>query len=157
MLFRSQEYYEGFLLAVEKMKNDGANIELYVFEIGKGDDTRKLQSLLGTMEMQMLNLVIGGVSDAQIKLLSDFSRSHNLNYVVPFSQSNGEVLNNGQIFQVNPTQYLTYTKASSLFLQRFYNANIIFVQGGGNDKNEFVTLLQNGLRKIGRASCRERV
>ncbi|NLX65960.1 MAG: LysM peptidoglycan-binding domain-containing protein [Bacteroidales bacterium] len=144
---RLQEYYEGFLLAVEKMKNDGANIELYVFEIGKGDDTRKLQSLLGTMEMQMLNLVIGGVSDAQIKLLSDFSRSHNLNYVVPFSQSNGEVLNNGQIFQVNPTQYLTYTKASSLFLQRFYNANIIFVQGGGNDKNEFVTLLQNGLRK----------
>ncbi len=144
---RLQEYYEGFLLAVEKMKNDGANIELYVFEIGKGDDTQKLQSLLGTMEMQSLNLIIGGVSDAQIKILSDFSRSHNMKYVVPFSQSNGEVLNNGNLFQVNPSQHLTYTKASSVFLQTFRNANIIFVQGGGNDKNEFVSLLQNDLRK----------
>ncbi|WP_019538792.1 LysM peptidoglycan-binding domain-containing protein [Proteiniphilum acetatigenes] len=144
---RLQEYYEGFLLAVEKMKNDGANIELYVFEIGKGDDTKKLQSLLGTMEMQSLNLIIGGVNDAQIKILSDFSISHNMKYVVPFSQSNGEVLNNGNIFQVNPMQHLTYTKASSVFLQTFRNANIIFVQGGGNDKNEFVSLLQNDLRK----------
>ena len=37
---RLQEYYEGFLLAVEKLKNEGANIELYVFETGKGDDTK---------------------------------------------------------------------------------------------------------------------
>lgn len=144
---RLQEYYEGFLLAVEKMKNDGANIELYVFETGKGDDTQKLRSLLGTLEMQSLNLIIGGVSDAQIKVLSDFSRSHNIKYVVPFSQNNGEVLNNGNIFQVNPMQNLTYTKASTVFLQVFRNANIIFVQGGGNDKKEFVSVLQNDLRK----------
>lgn len=144
---RLQEYYEGFLLAVEKMKNNGANIELYVFEIGKGDDTQKLQSLLGTMEMQSLNLIIGGVSDAQIKMLSDFSRSHNMKYVVPFSQSNGEVLNNGNLFQVNPVQHMTYIKTASVFLQTFRNANIIFVQGGANDKNEFISLLQDDLRR----------
>lgn len=146
---RIQEYYEGFLLAVEKMKNDGANIELFVFEIGKGDDTQKLSSLLGTMEMQSLNLIIGGVSDAQIKLLSDFSISHNIKYVVPFSQTNTEVLGNGNIFQVNPTKDMTYTKASSAFVQTFRNENIIFVQGGGNDKSDFTSLLQTDLRKNG--------
>ncbi|MDR0421746.1 MAG: LysM peptidoglycan-binding domain-containing protein [Proteiniphilum sp.] len=144
---RLQEYYEGFLLAVEKMKNSGANIELYVFETGKGNDTKKLQSLLGTMEMQSLNLIVGGVSDIQIKMLSDFSRSRNIKYVIPFSQNNGEVLNNGNIFQVNPIQSLIYTKASSIFLQTFRNANIIFVRGGKNDKIEFVALLQNDLRR----------
>ena len=144
---RLQEYYEGFLLAVEKMKNQGASIELFVFEIGKGDDTRKLSSLLGTLEMQSLNLIIGGVSDAQIKLLSDFSISHDIKYVVPFSQTNAEVLNNGNIFQVNPMKEMTYTKASSVFVQTFRNENIIFVQGGSNDKNDFVSLLQNDLRK----------
>lgn len=145
--FRLQEYYEGFLLAVEKMKNDGANLELYVFETGKGDDTKKLQSLLGTLEMQSLNLIVGGVSDAQIKMLSDFSKAHNIKYVMPFSQSNGEVLNNGNMFQVNPSQHLTYTKASSFFLQTFRSTNIIFIHGGENNKNEFVSLLQNDLRK----------
>jgi len=46
MHFRLQEYYEGLLLAVNKLKDQGANIELYVFEIGKGNDTKKLKSLL---------------------------------------------------------------------------------------------------------------
>src|SRR5690554_3949128 len=122
-----QEYYEGFLLAVEELKNRGTDLELYVFEIGKGSDTKKLESLLQTLEMQSLNLIIGGVSDAQIRTLSDFSKANNIKYVVPFSQSNGEVLNNGNIFQVNPLQKSINDNASELFLETFRNANIIFV------------------------------
>lgn len=144
---RLQEYYEGFLLAVEEMKNEGANLELYVFEIGKGNDTQKLGSLLGTMEMKSLNLIIGGVNDEQIRVISDFSKENNIKYVVPFSQSNGEVLNNGNIFQVNPLASATHTKASSLFLETFRNANVIFVSGGRNDKAEFLSELQLNLRK----------
>jgi len=144
---RLQEYYEGFLLAVEEMKKDGANLELYVFEIGKGTNTEKLESLLGTMEMKSLNFIIGGVNDAQIRVISDFSKAFNIKYVVPFSQSNGEVLNNGNIFQVNPLASATHTKASAFFLQTFRNANVIFVSGGRNDKMEFLTELQLNLRK----------
>lgn len=146
---RLQEYYEGFLLAVDELKNSGVNLELFVFEIGQGDDTRKLRSLLETIEMRSLNLVIGGVNDAQIRLLSDFSRSNNIKYVVPFSQSNGEVLNNGNMFQVNPLISVTNTKASAAFVQSFRNANIIFATGGQNDKKEFITELQRLLRENG--------
>lgn len=143
---RLQEYYEGFLLAVEKMKDSGANMELYVFEIGRAGNTQKLVSLLETMEMRSLNLIVGGVNDAQIKLISDFSKANNIKYVVPFSQSNGEVLNNGNIFQVNPLNSGTYTKASFAFVQMFRNANVVFVTGGQNDKKEFIAELQRHLR-----------
>lgn len=144
---RLQEYYEGFLMAVEELKNAGANLELYVFEIGKGEDTRKLESLLGTQEMRSLHLIIGGVSDAQIKVISDFSKAYNVKYVVPFSQNNGEVLNNGNIFQVNPQSATTFTTASSAFLKTFRNANVIFVGAGQKEKAEFLTELQNNLRR----------
>lgn len=144
---RLQEYYEGFLMAVEELKNAGANLELYVFEIGKGEDTRKLESLLGTQEMRSLHLIIGGVSDAQIKVISDFSKAYNVKYVVPFSQNNGEVLNNGNIFQVNPQSATTFTTASSVFLKTFRNANVIFVGAGQKEKAEFLTELQNNLRR----------
>ena len=143
---RLQEYYEGFLLAVEEMQKRGANLELYVFEIGKGDDTKKLESLLQTLEMQSLNLIIGGVNDAQIRILSDFSKERNIKYVVPFSQSNGEVLNNGNIFQVNPLPKSQLDKASAAFINNFRNSNIIFVSGGQNDKLDFLSQLQNSLR-----------
>ncbi len=146
---RLQEYYEGFLLAVKEYKERGGNLMLYVFEIGKGSNTKKLESLLETMEMQSLHLIVGGVSDAQIKMLSDFSKSRNIKYVVPFSQSNGEVLNNGNIFQVNSLSQVIQSKATKVFLDTFRGANLIFVNGGDNDKAEFVMQLQNELRKKG--------
>ncbi len=146
---RLQEYYEGFLLAVKELKERGSNVQLYVFEIGKGTDTKKLESLLETMEMQSLHLIVGGVSDAQIKKLSDFSRSRNITYVVPFSQSNGEVLNNGNIFQVNSLSQAIQSKTAKVFLDTFRNANLVFVNGGDNDKMEFVSQVQNRLRENG--------
>src|SRR5690554_6691040 len=143
---RLQEYYEGFLLAVEKLKNEGANLELYVFEIGKGKNTQKLESLLGTLEMKSLHFIIGGVNDEQIRVISDFSKANNIKYVVPFSQTNDEVLNNGNIFQVNPLQKSINDNASELFVETFRNANIIFVSGGQNDKMELLSQIQINLR-----------
>ena len=148
MHFRLQEYYEGLLLAVDKLKDQGANIELYVFEIGKEDDLKKLKSLLETVEMKSLNLIIGGVSDNQIKILSDFSAFYNIKYVVPFSSKNTEVLNNSNIFQVNSPQSYIYAKASSIFNETFKNSNIVFLKvNGKSDKDDFINTLQTDLKQ----------
>jgi LysM repeat protein/ABC-type branched-subunit amino acid transport system substrate-binding protein len=148
MHFRLQEYYEGVLLAVNKLKDQGANIELYVFEIGKGNDTKKLKSLLETLEMKSLNLIIGGVSDEQIKILSDFSKFHNIKYVIPFSSKNTEVLNNSNIFQVNSPQSYIYSKASSVFRETFRNDNVVFLKvKGKTDKDDFINTLQGDLKQ----------
>ena len=145
---RIQEYYEGFLLAVEKLKNQGANLELYVFDIGTENNTKKLESLLSTLEMQSLDLIVGGVSDNQIKLLSDFSKSKNIKYVIPFSSKNTEVLNNGNIFQVNTPQSNLYTKASQVFINKFNRANIIFINtSADNNKDNLISIMQNDLKK----------
>lgn len=144
---RIQEYYEGFLLAVEKLKKQGANLELYVFDIGTDSNTKKLESLLSTLEMQNLDLIVGGVSDSQIKILSDFSKSKNIKYVIPFSSKNTEVLNNGNIFQVNTPQSNLYTKASQVFVSKFNRANIIFLDTStDNKKDNLITIMQNDLK-----------
>ncbi|MFA6838380.1 MAG: LysM peptidoglycan-binding domain-containing protein [Dysgonamonadaceae bacterium] len=146
---RIQEFYEGFLLAVSKLKEQGANIELYVFDIGSDNNTQKLESLLGTMEMQGLNLIVGGITDAQIKVLSDFSKERNIKYVIPISNIEKETLNNGQIFQVNTLQENLYTKASGIFLETFSKANIVFVNDNSSKDNKeaFVKTLQADLKK----------
>ncbi len=144
---RIQEYYEGFLLAVEKLKKEGANLELYVFDIGTEENTKKLESLLTTMEMQNLDLIVGGVSDNQIKIISDFSKSKNIKYVIPFSSKNTEVLNNGNIFQVNTPQAKLYTRASQVFVNKFDRANIVFLATGeDNEKDNLITIMKNDLK-----------
>lgn len=144
---RIQEYYEGFLLAVEKLKKQGANLELYVFDIGTEKNTKKLESLLTTMEMQNLDLVVGGVSDEQIKVLSDFSKSKNIKYVIPFSSKNAEVLNNGNIFQVNTPQAKLYTKASHVFVNKFNQSNIVFLNTTKDDeKDSLMSIMKTDLK-----------
>ncbi len=143
---RIQEYYEGFLLAVEKLKKQGANLELYVFDIGAEKNTKKLESLLTTMEMQNLDLIVGGVSDEQIKVLSDFSKSKNIKYVIPFSSKNAEVLNNGNIFQVNTPQAKLYTRASQVFVNKFNQSNIVFLNTADDDaKDSLITIMKKDL------------
>lgn len=143
---RVQEYYEGFLLAVEKLKNEGANIELYVFDIG-ASNTKKLESLLGTLEMQNLNLLIGGVSDEQIKVMSDFSKAYNVKYVVPFSSKNNEVLNNGNIFQINTPQSYYQTRASDMLTSMFPNGKIVIINSAKKDKDSFIASVKSDLIK----------
>ena len=142
---RLQEYYEGFLLAVNKMKAAGANIDVFVFETGT---KAKLQSLLGTMEMESLHLLIGGMTDDQIRILSDFSAKRKIKYVVPFSSRNNEVLNNSNIFQVNTPHSYLYSKASDVFMKTFRNKNIVIVNvPGKTDKDEFISTLKIDLQK----------
>lgn len=145
---RIQEYYEGFLMGVLKMKEDGANIEVYTFDIGTEQDTRKLESLLGTIEMQSLNLVIGGFYDSQIKIISDFAKMQNIKYVIPLPTKSTDVLNNGDVFQVITPQSYFYTKASNVFLNTFKKANVIIASSAGNnDKDEFIDILKNDLKQ----------
>ncbi len=142
---RLQEYYEGFAMAVDKMKKDGVNIEVYVFEIGT---KAKLESLLGTMEMEQLHLLIGGMTDEQIKIMSDFSKKHNIKYIIPFSSKNSDVQNNNNIFQVNSPQSYLYSKASGVFMETFRNANVVIVNVlGHSDKAEFISTLKADLKR----------
>lgn len=142
---RLQEYYEGFAMAIEKMKKAGANIELYVFEIGT---KAKLESLLGTMEMQALNLIVGGMTDEQIETLSKFSLKNNIKYVIPFSSRNNEVLNNDKIFQVNTPHMYLYAKASNEFTNQFVDKNVVLVNvTDKNDKSDFITILRSDMKR----------
>ncbi len=141
---RLQEYYEGFLMSVEKMKRSGVNIEVYVFDISS---KAKLESLLGTMEMQSLHLIIGGMTDEQIDIISNFSEKHNVKYVIPFSSKNNDVLSNDKIFQVNSPHLYLFSKASKVFTDEFKDKNVILVNvPEKKDKSDFIAILKSDLK-----------
>ncbi len=146
---RLQEYYEGFLIAVDRMKSMGANIELFVFDIGTKNDTRKLESLLGTTEMKELHLIIGGISEEQISILAKFSQKNNIKYVIPLSSKNELVQNNSSIFQVNAPQSYLYSKAADAFMNIFKNENVIIANLEKTEKTDFISALKSDLRKSG--------
>lgn len=137
------EYYEGFLLALDSLKKKGISVNLQVFDIGNG--TQYLKQILQADDLKKTNLITGGFSEEQIKLLSEFSHQHEIPYVVPFTSKSDETLKNPYLFLINtPAGYL-YTKASKAFLSKYKDYNIIFVQETDANRADFVQVLKNDL------------
>ena len=141
------EYYEGFLIAIDSLRNMGMNIEVFPQDVGEG--TSELKKLMNNKNFPMkdMNLIIGGVTDEQIKLLADYAKEHQIKYIIPFKRNNDEVLNNAYVFQVNtPPNYL-YANASFAGANLFTKHNIIFLDTDDQDnQTEFINEFKKELK-----------
>jgi len=149
MQTRFVEYYEGFLLAVEDIKKKGYSADIYAFDIRKGNDTKKLQSLLETSEIKNLDLIIGGVTDEEVALLSHFAEINNIKYVAPFPVKNSAIIAGYNTYLANLPQAELYSKVADKFTGLNKNNNIIIVseKEPNNDKADFIVNLRERLSK----------
>jgi hypothetical protein len=137
------EFYEGFLLAVQSMRDAGVTIDLTVHDIGEG--TQKTREILQNQSLRNSNLIVGGNTVEQIELIADFALKNGLKYVMPFPATpatsiNSLISSNANIFQVfTPSQYLQ-SYATSWSSSLLANHNIIFVNTNDQreDKTPFV-------------------
>lgn len=148
---RFVEFYEGFLLAVEDLKAKGYSAEIFVFDIRKGGNSLKLNSLLETSEMKDLDLIIGGVTDEEIAILSRFADANNIKYVVPFPLRNMDVIVGNNTFLANVPQTSLYDKVIEKFCQNFKDYNVIIAldESKNNDRIDFTTSLKSSLNNRG--------
>jgi LysM repeat protein len=144
---RMVEYYEGFLLALKTLKSKKISVDLQVYDIGS--ETKEVSNILKKEEMQTVHLIIGGISEEQIKIISRFSNEKNIPYVIPFTSMSNEPFNNPMIYQVNTPQAIQYAKASATFINKYRNYRIILVSGekDASNQSEFITLLRNDLQE----------
>jgi len=140
------EYYEGFLLALEDLKKERISVYMHPYDIGNG--TKELQDSLKKKEMKDVDLLIGGLSDEQIKLLSRFAKENNIPYVIPFAPLTNEPVNNSNVYQINTPQSYMYSKASLAFINKYGNNNniIIVSDSSASNKKEFTDLLKQDLQ-----------
>lgn len=140
------EYYEGFLLALRELKAVGLNAEVFTFDTGKEGDTKRLENILETNEIQNLHLLIGGVSPKQISILSDFSRRTGTRYVIPFGVGKDKdvVSASPNIFQMTVSHKTLFPEITKAFVDKFRKDNIVFITESGSDTNkkDFVDVLK---------------
>jgi LysM repeat protein len=142
---RMVEYCEGFLLALEDVKRQGISVEFQVYDIGT--DAARLPALLQKPEMQTLHLLMGGLTDKQIRLLADFSRKRAIPYVIPFNSQSDEPVTHPTVYQISTPQSYVYSKASAAFCDKYREANIVFHSPAvAGNRADFVEALQTELK-----------
>ena len=140
------EYYEGMLLAVDRLRNSGCSIELSVFDTGNG--TKKIKEILKEDALKEANLIIGAVQNDQIAPVAEFAEKNNIKYVIPFTSKNDDVLSNANIFQVNTPHSYLYAKASQASCDLFANDNIILLKvPGTEEKADFIKALKAEMKQ----------
>ena len=68
------EYYQGFLLAVNRLKQEGYSFEINAYDAGKKDES--IDSLLSSGMLDDMDLIIGATYTKHNKQLADFAKKN---------------------------------------------------------------------------------
>ena len=142
------EYYEGMLLAVDSIRKQGFFAELFVYEIGENDAAKTMRLLQQKKEeLSKVQLIIGGNTTEQIKLIADFAKQNRIKYIIPFDRNDKEVYDNPFIFLANtPPDYLNVTAAYA-GANLFGKHNIIFIDTKDSlNQTEFIKEFKQELK-----------
>ena len=143
------DFYEGFLLAVDELKQQGVSINVYAYE-EKGAGEIAMQQVLQQPMLPSMNLIIGPMRADNIAPLADFATRRNIPLVVPFSTASGVCAAHPTTFQVNTPVASLYPKVYELFLNRFGGCRVVFIHSEeGAKQTAFVQGLQDALDQAG--------
>ena len=141
------EFYQGFLLAVDSVRKQGANLNIYAYDTQ--NSSSRINQIIARPELQSMDLIIGPVNDTYLSTIADFAQRNDINLVNVFSLKNEDVNTNPKIFQTNIPHDNMYAEAIGEFIRRFKNRQIIFINGtkDSDDKIDFTTELKNELNR----------
>ncbi|MBQ8365659.1 MAG: LysM peptidoglycan-binding domain-containing protein [Bacteroidaceae bacterium] len=141
---RMVEYYQGFLMAVEKLKKYGYSYEIHTYD--SGPESKSLTPLLQSGKLDNMNLIIGALYPGHNKELAKFANEKNIPLVIPFTSKEDEIFSNPMVYVVNTLQSYFFSEVIDHFTKKFPRANVIFVSDSTkSNKKDFIASLTEGL------------
>lgn len=144
------EFYRGFLLAVDSMRNYGRPLKILTYDTKDTDEG--FDQVISIPELKMANVIIGPNNSQHLNVLNEFGQANAIPVV--------NVFNNRDLsFQVNPYAVQTalprdemYDRAAAAFINGFEDYTPVFLisNDGRKDKTEFTDIVKEKLGKNGR-------
>ncbi len=129
------DFYEGALLAVNKLSDKGLNIDLHVLDTE--NDTLKVKEIINDNYFPYFDLIIGPVYSQNLPLVVEKAREFSIPVVSPLSTS-CEFLDNYPFgFQVSPTNEILFNKTLES-IEYFEADNYIIIKNGNKPEEKFV-------------------
>lgn len=139
------EFYEGALMALDSLKKQGVNVQLYTFDTAP--DTNKVKQILNRPELRSVDLIVGPAYASNLKLVSDFSVSHQIKMVYPLSSVNPVLNENPYLFQVNTPDSLLFDQYSNYIVKQRENMRIVVLKSAvpNDEEDKLAMMIKNKL------------
>jgi ABC-type branched-subunit amino acid transport system substrate-binding protein len=118
-------FYQGALIAVDRLAKTGLKAKLYVYDTEKPAST--IQTLVKKPEFLSLDLLIGPVYPELQKVVSELSAKNRIPMVSPLSADDKYAKTNPFYFQVNPVRKLRMEATADYLTKEFAKEKIIFL------------------------------
>jgi len=138
------QFYQGVLVAIDSIRQQGVNITLHTFDVGS--------SLESAMEVtrqpgfERMDLIIGPFFPETILHVAEFGRRNNISVVSPFYDNTEFLKGHPNLFQVS-TSLPTQLRAMASYLARtFYGQNIVMVHNNLPESIGYIQDFRNNLQ-----------
>jgi hypothetical protein len=121
------DIYRGITLGVEALKAEGIEIKLFAYDTKK--DSITTRNLLSKPEMQHMDLVIGPLFPAPVRLVSQFCYDYQINMINPLSSNSEIVDKNPYAFLFSPTLETIASKTARYISGKLHNTTAMIFYG----------------------------
>ena len=146
----SMEFYRGFMLAVDSLRNYGKPLKILTYDTNGSDQS--ISEILSTQELGSAQVILAPDVISQMNSLAEYAEINKIYLLNQFIIKDQSYLTNPYMIQSNIPQKTMYQKAIDYYLNSFPTSVPVFLKrtDGKTDKEEFVGLLKNALSEAGR-------
>lgn len=140
------EFYEGALLAMDTLKQQGIHIRLYVYDTKS--TSRPLARVLSSPEMDSADLILGSVNAAELQAISRVAKEKQINFVSATYPNDGGVRDNPFLTIVNSPLAVHCNAIQAFAQQKFSNQQIFVIYGNTDQEKRNLSYLQEAYRRM---------
>ncbi len=137
------QFYEGFMMAVDSMKNEGLKMNLHVYDAD--NSTWKITSLINKPELSNMDLIIGPFFAEPFNQMSQFAAEKKIKIVNPLSTRDEIVNGNPFVFKLKPSLVHQSEQLAKYITSHKSESNIIIIRKNRYKYQEEVSFIKNYL------------
>ena len=130
------EFYQGMLLALDRLKDENVSVSLKVFD--SESEEKSLRPLLESGDLDDVDIIFGPRWTSQLSEVARWSAARQIPLINPMNSESDEVYSNPNIFQLNTPQSYFNQEIYDHFFKLFPDPNIILLDADEFKKDSFI-------------------
>ena len=137
------QFYEGFMMAVDALEDEGLKLDLTVIDVT--DNVYTAEQALSQIEGKDLDMIVGPFFGRSFDLVEEYAKEHDIVVVNPLSTRESVIVNNPNVVKVKPGDVGQILTISNLVKNLYNNSNVFLVSKEKAADSLFLNQLEHHL------------